>query len=116
MALMPCFLAFFQNSYAPIHLVSRFDGGLSQLLRGDGQGRLEAVATAESGLVVPGDAKALADNVVRLLDPVTNQQHAQRALALHQSQYSPEAVGRALRASYDKAVAAHADAVRTRMS
>lgn len=49
-----------QNSYAPIHLVSRFDGGLSQLLRGNGQGRLEPVAPLESGLVVPGDAKALA--------------------------------------------------------
>ncbi len=49
-----------QNSYAPIHLVSRFDGGLSQLLRGNGQGHLDPVAPVESGLVVPGDAKALA--------------------------------------------------------
>jgi hypothetical protein len=49
-----------QNSYAPIPPVGRFDGGLSQLLRGDGTGRFEPVAPAESGLVVPGDAKALA--------------------------------------------------------
>ena len=49
-----------QNSYAPVPSVGRFDGGLSQLLRGDGRGRLEAVPPAESGLVVPGDAKALA--------------------------------------------------------
>jgi hypothetical protein len=40
--------------------VGRFDGGISQLLRGDGRGHFEAVPAAESGLVVPGDAKALA--------------------------------------------------------
>ena len=49
-----------QNSYAPIPLVGRFDGGLSQLLRGDGRGHFAPVPPAESGLVVPGDAKALA--------------------------------------------------------
>ena len=49
-----------QNSYAPIPCVGRFDGGLSQLLRGDGHGHFTAVTPAESGLVVPGDAKALA--------------------------------------------------------
>jgi hypothetical protein len=49
-----------QNSYAPIPLVGRFDGGLSQLLDGDGRGNFTAVAPADSGLVVPGDAKALA--------------------------------------------------------
>jgi hypothetical protein len=49
-----------QNSYAPIPAVGRFDGGLSQLLRGDGRGHFAPVAPAESGLVVPGDAKALA--------------------------------------------------------
>src|SRR5690606_26802292 len=48
-----------QNSFAPAPWVGRFDGGLSQLLRGDGQGGLTAVPPAESGLVVPGDAKAL---------------------------------------------------------
>ena len=49
-----------QNSYAPIPCVGRFDGGLSQLLRGDGHGHFTPVTPAESGLVVPGDAKALA--------------------------------------------------------
>jgi enediyne biosynthesis protein E4 len=49
-----------QNSYSPIPSVGRFDGGLSQLLRGDGRGGFAAVAPAQSGLVVPGDAKALA--------------------------------------------------------
>ena len=49
-----------QNSYAPIPQVGRFDGGLSQLLRGDGHGHFTPVPPAESGLVVPGDAKALA--------------------------------------------------------
>ena len=49
-----------QNSYAPIPSVGRFDGGLSQLLRGDGQGHFTPVSPAESGLIVPGDAKAIA--------------------------------------------------------
>ena len=48
-----------QNSYAPIPAVGRFDGGLSQLLRGDGHGHFTAVPVAESGLIVPADAKAL---------------------------------------------------------
>ena len=45
-----------QNSYAPIPAVGRFDGGLSQLLLGDGRGNFTAAAPADSGLVVPGDA------------------------------------------------------------
>ncbi len=49
-----------QNSYAPIPSVGRFDGGLSQLLLGDGQGHLAPVPPAASGLVVPRDAKGLA--------------------------------------------------------
>jgi hypothetical protein len=49
-----------QNSYAPVPSVGRFDGGLSQLLKGDGRGNFTAVPPASSGLVVPGDAKALA--------------------------------------------------------
>ena len=48
-----------QNSYAPIPAVGRFDGGLSQLLRGDGHGHFTPVPPAESNLLVPGDAKAL---------------------------------------------------------
>ncbi|HET7535344.1 MAG TPA: FG-GAP-like repeat-containing protein, partial [Candidatus Didemnitutus sp.] len=51
---------FVQNSYAPIPAVGRFDGGLSQLLRGDGHGHFTPVPPVESNLVVPGDAKALA--------------------------------------------------------
>ncbi len=49
-----------QNSYSPVASVGRFDGGLSQLLRGDGRGGFEPVAALASGLIVPGDAKALA--------------------------------------------------------
>jgi hypothetical protein len=48
-----------QNSYAPVPSVGRFDGGLSQLLRGDGKGHFTPVPVSDSGLVVPGDAKAL---------------------------------------------------------
>jgi hypothetical protein len=49
-----------QNSHSPIPSVGRFDGGLSQLLKGDGRGGFTPVAPRDSGLVVPGDAKALA--------------------------------------------------------
>jgi hypothetical protein len=48
-----------QNSYAPNPGVGRFDGGLGQLLHGDGHGNFAPVPPAESGLLVPGDAKAL---------------------------------------------------------
>ena len=48
-----------QNSFAPIPAVGRFDGGLSQLLLGDGHGHFAPVAPAASNLVVSGDAKAL---------------------------------------------------------
>ena len=48
-----------QNSYAPIPAVGRFDGGISQWFRGDGQGHFQPVPPAQSGLIVPGDAKAL---------------------------------------------------------
>jgi hypothetical protein len=48
-----------QNSFAPNPSVGRLDGGLSQLLRGDGHGHFTPVPPAESGLVVTGDAKAL---------------------------------------------------------
>jgi hypothetical protein len=49
-----------QNSYAPNSGVGPFAGGLSQLLRGDGKGNFSPVPVIESGLVVPGNAKALA--------------------------------------------------------
>jgi hypothetical protein len=48
------------NSYSPIAAVGRFDGGLSQLLVGDGKGGFSAPPPGLTGLVVPGDAKALA--------------------------------------------------------
>jgi hypothetical protein len=49
-----------QNSYGPIRADGRNDGGVGQLLRGDGRGHFTPVPPAESGFVVPGDAKALA--------------------------------------------------------
>jgi hypothetical protein len=48
-----------QNSYAPVPAIGRFDGGLSQLLYGDGRGNFRPVPTNETNLVVPGDAKAV---------------------------------------------------------
>jgi hypothetical protein len=49
-----------QNSHAPHPEVGRFSGGISQLLRGDGHGGLASVSPRESGLVVNGEARALA--------------------------------------------------------
>ncbi|PTY08469.1 RNA-binding protein [Opitutaceae bacterium EW11] len=48
-----------QNSFASLSYAGRFDGGLGQLLRGDGRGGLFPVPVGESGLCVSGDAKAL---------------------------------------------------------
>lgn len=47
------------NNFSPVHAIGRFDGGIGQLLLGDGRGGFRAVAPRESGFVVPGDAKAL---------------------------------------------------------
>ncbi len=49
-----------QNSYSPVPETGRFDGGLSQMLRGDGRGNFTVAAPRESNLVVPGDGQALA--------------------------------------------------------
>ena len=48
------------NSYAPVPETGRFDGGVGWLLRGDGAGGFTPVPPAESGFIVPGDARALA--------------------------------------------------------
>lgn len=45
-----------QNSAAPIPSVGAFDGGLSQFLCGDGEGRFTAVPPEKSGLIVRGFA------------------------------------------------------------
>jgi hypothetical protein len=52
-------LAAVQNSHAPVPQIGRFDGGIGQLLRGDGRGGFTAVPPARSGFVVPGDARAV---------------------------------------------------------
>jgi hypothetical protein len=48
-----------QNFFGPQVETGRFDGGLSVLLRGDGAGGFTEVWPKQSGLIVPGDAKAL---------------------------------------------------------
>jgi hypothetical protein len=48
-----------QNSFAPVPAVGPFDGGVSQLLKGDGRGGFTSAPARESGLVVSGDAKAV---------------------------------------------------------
>ena len=47
-----------QNSSSQIAEIPRFNGGLGQLLLGDGKGGFRAVAIRESGIAVPGDAKS----------------------------------------------------------
>ena len=49
-----------QNFYSPEPETGRMSGGVSVLLRGDGQGGLALVEPQASGLVVPQDAKAAA--------------------------------------------------------
>jgi predicted nucleotidyltransferase len=48
-----------QNFYSPQSETAPFDGGLGLLLRGDGKGGFAEIWPRESGLLVPGDAKAL---------------------------------------------------------
>lgn len=48
-----------QNFWTPQIETGRMDSGLSQLLLGDGKGRLSPVSAQESGLIVPRDAKSL---------------------------------------------------------
>jgi hypothetical protein len=52
-----------QNFYSAHLETGRMDGGMSLLLLGDGQGKFEPVWPAESGIVVPADARR-----VRLVD------------------------------------------------
>jgi hypothetical protein len=47
------------NAHTPTVESTRFDGGLGWLLRGDGRGGLTPVPVVESGILVPGDARAL---------------------------------------------------------
>jgi hypothetical protein len=49
-----------QNSHAPHPEIGRASGGISQLLRGDGAGGLTCVVPQESGLIVSGEARAVA--------------------------------------------------------
>ena len=48
-----------QNSHNPQPETGRFDGGISQLYLGDGEGGFRKIGAAESGLVVQGDGQAL---------------------------------------------------------
>ena len=47
------------NFFGPEPMTGRFDGGVSLLLRGDGRGGFTPVLPGESGLLVPGDARAV---------------------------------------------------------
>jgi len=52
-------LALLQNSHAPTPSLGRFTGGLGVVLLNDGHGGFRALDPQASGLIVPGDAKAL---------------------------------------------------------
>ena len=47
------------NSYAPVPETGRFDGGIGLLLLGNGAGGFAPMPADASGIVVPGDARAL---------------------------------------------------------
>ena len=47
------------NSFSPQPETGHMDGGVGLVLRNDGRGNLSPVFPAESGFVVPGDAKSL---------------------------------------------------------
>ena len=47
------------NQFGPEPTTGRFDGGVSLLLRGDGRGGFTPVLPGVSGLLVPGDARAV---------------------------------------------------------
>jgi hypothetical protein len=49
-----------QNFHGPQPETGHMDGGLSLLMRGQGDGRFASIWPNESGLIVPGDAKSLA--------------------------------------------------------
>ncbi|HEU5079739.1 MAG TPA: VCBS repeat-containing protein [Opitutaceae bacterium] len=48
------------NNFGPEPTTGRFDGGVSTLLLGNGKGEFSAVLPAQSGLVVPGEARSVA--------------------------------------------------------
>ena len=48
-----------QNFFSPQPETGRMDGGLSLLLKGNGDGSFEPIWPDRSGLIVPGDAKGL---------------------------------------------------------
>lgn len=48
-----------QNFFSPQPETGRFDGGLSLLLHGQGDGEFEPIWPDQSGLIAPGDAKSL---------------------------------------------------------
>ena len=48
-----------QNFFNPQRETGRMDGGLGLVLENDGAGQLAPLSAAESGIVIPGDAKSL---------------------------------------------------------
>ena len=50
---------FVQNLFTREPETGAWGGGMGQMLRGDGRGNLALVGPAESGLIVPGDAKGM---------------------------------------------------------
>ncbi len=53
-------LAASQNLHDVDPSIGRFDGGLGQLLLGDGHGGFRAIEPVDSGLIIPGDGKHIA--------------------------------------------------------
>ncbi|MBT5903075.1 MAG: VCBS repeat-containing protein [Opitutaceae bacterium] len=47
------------NDHSPEPSTGRFDGSLGRLFAGDGQGKFTSISPATSGLIVPGDTRAV---------------------------------------------------------
>ncbi len=47
------------NDWGPEPSTGRFDGSIGRLFKGDGQGKFTAITPGNSGLVVPGDTRAV---------------------------------------------------------
>tara|TARA_B110000305_G_scaffold188965_1_gene210840 strand:- start:3821 stop:7135 length:3315 start_codon:yes stop_codon:yes gene_type:complete len=47
------------NDFSPEPSTGRFDGSLGRLFQGDGRGNFTAISPAKSGLIVPGDTRAV---------------------------------------------------------
>ena len=106
-----------QNFHGPQVETGRYDGGLGVLMLGDGKGNFRLLTPQESGVYIPGEARAIAiadlntdgspdlvvtrinENVLALVNHRGNG-HRSVAVALHGGKSNPAAVGAKALARY----------------